>query len=294
VCAAPLAPVLCLALLVTGATARTAAADPAWAETYPWLADWAAPLPPLRALEQRFAAPAGHSRVPLDPGTFGAWLRGLPVRLDRDRVLSHRGGEIAAPAAAVVALDVGAGDLQQCADTVIRLHAEHLWSAGRGETAAYHLTNGDLWRFSDWVRGEILTAEGSRVTRSPGPPRAADHRSFRRWLQRLFVWAGTRSLATDSRPLPPGEAIRPGDLFLDPGGPGHAVLVLDVAVPQSGPAVALLGQGFMPAQELHVLRGRGPGVLDGVWFTLPETPGETLATPSWGPFPRSSARRLAE
>lgn len=285
---------LSLLVLATAASAQEAPAGPPWTTAYPWLAEWEGPLPPLEPLDRHLAAPAGHARVPLDPDSFGAWLRGLPVRLDRDRVRSHRGGEIAAPAAAVVALDLGAGDLQQCADTVIRLHAEHLWATGRGRRAEYHLTSGDLWRFADWVRGEVLTAEGSRVTRSLGPPRAADHRSFRRWLQRLFVWAGTRSLVTDSRPLAPGEAIRPGDLFLDPGGPGHAVLVLDVAVPKSGPPAALLGQGFMPAQELHVLRGGGPEVVEGVWFTLPEAPGDALATPSWEPFPRSAARRMAE
>lgn len=266
----------------------------AWAQPYPWLAEWAGDVPPLQPLSERFPAPTGHARVPLDPATFGAWLRTLPVRLDRAFVLSHRGERIGAPAAAVVALDLGRGDLQQCADTILRLHAEYLWSSGRDGGAAYHLTSGDLWRFSDWVAGEVLTAKGSRVTRTPGPPRAADHPSFRRWLQRLFVWAGSRSLSTDSRPLPPGEAIRPGDLFLDPGSPGHAVLVLDVAVSESGAAVALLGQGFMPAQELHVLASREPEVVDGVWFPLPEGPGGTLVTPSWAPFPRSSARRMVE
>jgi hypothetical protein len=216
------------------------------------------------------------------------------VRLDRSRVLSHRGDEIAAPAAAVVALDLGQGDLQQCADTILRLHAEHLWFTGRADRAAYHLTSGDLWRWQDWVAGEVLTAVGARVTRTPGPPRTADHPSFRRWLQRLFVWAGTHSLTTDSRPLAPDEAIRPGDLFLDPGSPGHAVLVLDLAVPDHGPPVALLGQGFMPAQELHVLTGREPRVLDGVWFPLPEGDDDTMDTPSWEPFPRTSARRMLD
>ena len=283
-----------LLLVATAAAAQDAPPDATWTGAYPWLAEWRGDLPPIQPLEERFTVPPGHDRVPLEARGFGTWLRGLPIRLDRSGVRSYLGHEVFAPAAAVVALDLGEGDLQQCADTILRLHAEYLWASGRGDGAAYHLTSGDLWRFKDWVAGEVVTAQGSRVTRSPGPPRVAGHPSFRRWLQRLFVWAGSRSLATDSRPVGAFEAIRPGDLFLDPGSPGHAVLVLDVAAVEGGPRVALLGQGFMPAQELHVLESSGPGVLGGVWFPLPERAADTLVTPSWGPFPRSSARRMAE
>lgn len=283
-----------LLLVATAAAAQDAPPDATWTVVYPWLAEWRGDLPPVQPLEERFAVPPGHVRVPLEAGSFGAWLRGLPIRLDRTGVRSYLGEEITAPAAAVVALDLGRGDLQQCADTILRLHAEYLWASGRADGAAYHLTSGDLWRFKDWVAGEVVTARSSRVTRSPGPPRAADHPSFRRWLQRLFVWAGSRSLATDSRPVGAFEAIRPGDLFLDPGSPGHAVLVLDVAAVEGGARVALLGQGFMPAQELHVLESSGPGVLGGVWFPLPEAADDILVIPGWGTFRRSSARRMAQ
>jgi hypothetical protein len=73
-----------------------------------------------------------------------------------------------------------------------------------------------------------------------------------------------------------------------PGSPGHAVLVLDLARAADGRRVALLGQGFMPAQSFHVLRPSR----EGTWFAIdPGTSG--IKTPFWPTFPWSSLRRLS-
>ena len=57
--------------------------------------------------------------------SFGAWLRRLPLTPAGTSVLSFR-GDVILPSdhenlAALAALDVGASDLQQCADSVVRL-----------------------------------------------------------------------------------------------------------------------------------------------------------------------------
>jgi hypothetical protein len=191
-----------------------------------------------------------------------------------------------------VAIDVGAGDLQQCADSIIRLHAEYLWSRGAADAAAYHFTNGDLSTWPDWLAGEVFRIDGAHVRRLPGPPREADHSTYRQWLQHLFRYAGSRSLALDSIPVPPSGPLEAGDFLVDPGSPGHAVLVLDVAADERGRRIGLVGQGFMPAQEFHVLTSARAEVLDGAWFPLPSGMDDTLDVPSWSPFPRRSARRF--
>ena len=53
-----------------------------------------------------------------------------------------------------------------------------------------------------------------------------------------------------------------------------------------GHRVALVGQGFMPAQDFHVL---SPGGAEAPWFPLE---GDAVATPFWKPFPWSSLRRF--
>jgi hypothetical protein len=261
-------------------------------DEYAWLGSLESGLDVL-PLSRRFAPPAGYRRVEVAEGSFGQFLRDLPLRVDRTSVLSYRGARLSSPSAAVVAMDVGERNLQQCADTIIRLHAEYLWSAGQKSALAYHFTSGDETRWSDWKNGERYVVSGSTVERVRRGPVAATHAQFRRWLDTVFMYAGTRSLRFDSRRV--AGPIRPGDFFVDPGSPGHALIVLDVAKNAAGRRVALLGQGFMPAQELHVLRGRPGTALDRVWFLLPDAaanPAATLKTPSWQPFSPEQARRF--
>ena len=261
--------------------------DPA---PYPWLSEDSSGLTEVRALDLRFQPPEGFRRVPVSADTFGAWLRGLPVRTDRTEVLAYDDTPLDRPSAAVLLMDVGSRDLMQCADSLIRLHAEFLWSKGRSDEAGYRFTSGELSRWSDWQDGERFTIEGNRVRRRRGSPRTDDHRSYRRWLDLIFTYAGTASLARDTPVVPPSQKLHAGDFFVDPGFPGHAVILLDIAEDESGRRLALVGQGFMPAEELHVVRSSA--AIDGVWFPLPRNVSEVLDTPSWDPFARTDARRF--
>jgi len=260
------------------------------ADRYAWLADKPFANDSFVPLDARFPPPAGYTRVAAGEDTFAAFLRGLPIRTDRKTVLSHTGRRLSSPSAAVIAMDVGARNLQQCADTIIRLHAEYLWSAGQRAHLAYHFTSGDETRWSDWKNGERFKVNGSKVARVRSASANNSRAEFRRWLDTVFMYAGTRSLRLDSRTVSARE-IQPGDFFVAPGSPGHAVLVLDIAVNSEGRRVALLGQGFMPAQELHVIQASGSRVLDQVWFMLPDQ-AQPLDTPSWQAFTSEQIRRF--
>ncbi len=281
---------LCMSMsLVTGA----AAAEPA---RYAWLAEWSGALPPSRPLAERFAPPDGFRRVEVTAGSYAEWLRGLPVRTDREEVYSYKGEHVfQASSAGVVLMDVGRGDLQQCADAAIRLRAEYLWSRGKVDGLRYHYTNGDVTSWADWKAGKRVRYKGKEriVTQVSAKPKP-DHGTFRAWLQHVFMYAGTSSLARDTRAVAEGEAIEAGDTFVWPGYPGHAVVVLDVAEHPDGRRVALVGQSFIPAQDFHVIAGPRPATVDGVWFVLPERADGVLKTPLWDPFRRDSARRFVK
>lgn len=257
------------------------------APTYPWLDTWPDAPATTRPLAEVFAPPDGFVRIAATPWT--TWLRGLPVRTDRKDVRSF-GGRSLGPAKAIIALDVGSRDVQQCADSVLRLHGEYLWATGRADKAAYHFTSGDRSAWSAWRAGERFAVKGSTVKRVRGR-KVGGHQAFRKWLMHTFRYAGTRSLKHDSAAV--GNApIEPGDFYVAPGGPGHAVMVLDVAEHADGRRAALIGQGFMPAQDFHVVGRGGPRVLDGVWFLLPDAAEPMIDTPSWAPFHRDDARRF--
>src|SRR5688572_11354147 len=111
---------LCLCLF-TGLAAFLPNAA-AW-ERYPWLNGKTG-----EALSSRFPAPRGFRRVPAAADSFGVWLRGLPLKPGRPAVLLFDGALKGNQDAheAVLDIDVGDEDLQQCADAVIRLRAEYL------------------------------------------------------------------------------------------------------------------------------------------------------------------------
>ncbi len=241
-------------------------------------------------LAGRFAPPPGFARVAAAPASFAAWLRGLPLKAAGAPVLLHTG----APKfrqdvhAAVVAIDVGTRDLQQCADAVMRLRAEWLFATNRGKDIAFNDTGSARpIAFSRWAAGERPRSNGRTLSWSRSTRPDAGYASFRRYMDTVFAYAGTYSLERELAQVALAD-IAPGDVFIKGGFPGHAVLVADVAVhPASGEKRFLLLQSFMPAQDIHVLKN--PQSADGSPWYAPAF-GDRLITPEWI-FARESLRR---
>ena len=203
----------------------------------------------------------------------GAWpyyLRSLPVRPEGSLVLDSAGNPTGMDAWRVVDLPLVPGDLQQCADSVLRLRATYLRNAG-GDPA-FRYTSGFVSKWSSWSRGDRPKVYGTLVKVSATGKADDSDAAFEAWLADLFTYAGTYSLVRDTEPVAGGPtAVQPGDVVVHPGSPGHAVIVLDTAHDADNTYV-LVGQGFMPAQSFHVCRGPYGG-----WFwasgdTLPTAP----------------------
>ncbi len=226
---------------------------------------------------EAFPPPPGAQRVQVQADDFGAWLRQLPLYPPDRQVHSYRGDLLDMPAARVVEMEVGTRDLQQCADSILRLRAT--WERLQGRTPAYHYTSGYLSSWEAWAGGARPQVAGSTVTTRKGAAQAdSSDASFVRWLTDLYMYAGTRSLPLDSIA---DQQVDPGDFLLIPGSPGHAVLVLDVAE-GGGRRWVLVGQGYMPAMDFHVVQGEAEG-----WFLVQ---GEILNTAPI-PMPWSGLRR---
>jgi hypothetical protein len=237
-------------------------------------------------LEERFPPPSGFTRVTVEPGSFGAFLRGLPLLPEGTPVRLHSGRLKGRQDvhAAVIDLDIGAKDLQQCADAVMRLRAEWLYGAGRAKDVAFNDTGkGAPMPFSRWAKGERPVAKGSTLVWSVTKPPDASRASFRQYLDTVFIWAGTSSLEKELVKRPAAE-FQPGDVVIKGGFPGHAVIVLDVAKDEAGTARVLLGQSYMPAQNVHVLKQADGGA----WFPAPMDDADYV-TPEWT-FPAGSVR----
>jgi hypothetical protein len=261
--ASRLSAALATALLVLASAAPSPAAPRA---LYAWQEADAA----LGAtLAERIAPPPGFRRMPVAEGSFAGWLRGLPMRPDGAPVLTYTGKPKWRQDvhAAVVDIDVGTRDLQQCADAIMRLRAEWLYGIGRAKDIAFNDTDGKRRRFASYRR--------------------QDHAGLRKYMDLVFAYAGTYSLERELKPVD-ASSMAIGDVFIKGGFPGHAVLVADmVENPESGETRFLLLQSYMPAQDIHVLKN--PASADGSPWYAPVT-GDQLVTPEWV-FKSSALRR---
>jgi hypothetical protein len=262
-----------LTLLIPGAGAAT---EPIPAPDYPWLM-WA----PARTIADSFAPPSGFVRVPAVDGSFGAWLRHLPLAPEGTPVRFYDGREKPdqSEVAAVVDIDVGGADLQQCADAIIRLRAEYLFGRNAIGDLAFDFTSGDRYGFQSFAEGVTPAVAGAQVTWRTVKRQDLSHDSLRRWLDIVFRYAGTLSLSRELKPVPRLSDAVIGDVLVHGGAPGHAVLIVDLAMePASGRKLALLAQGFMPAQSVHVLRNPlDPGLSP--WFALADD--QPIQMPAW-------------
>jgi hypothetical protein len=240
-------------------------------------------------LAERIAPPPGFRRIPAPPGSFAAWLRGLPLHPGRPPVHLFDGRLKGNQEAhhAVVRLDVGARDLQQCADAVMRLRAEFLRDCGCDEDVAFRFTSGDRAAWTDWRRGMRPRIAGNRVSWRSAAAADGSYASFRRYLDTVFTYAGSASLAKELEQAGDPARLAPGDVFIQGGFPGHAVLVADVAEDGRGRRVFLLLQSYMPAQEVHVLRN--PADPASPWYGA-QSKG-VLETPEWT-FQHGDLRRF--
>jgi hypothetical protein len=252
-------------LALLGTCLQTARADVGYA----WLKS-----PVQETLEHRIAPPKNAQRVPVAAGSFGEWLRRLPLLPNGSPVLLFDGTRKARQDvhAAVIDLDVGKRDLQQCADAVMRLRAEYLFAAGRPRDIVFHPDPGKP-RAISWT----------------GDPK--NRAGWDKFLVRLFADAGSASLQAEMIPVG-ARAVEPGDVLIQGGYPGHAVIVLDAALASDGKLYLLIGQSYMPAQQFHVVKNFGDASLS-PWFDAAALDGGGLQTPEWRPFFRRDARHFS-
>jgi hypothetical protein len=180
---------------------------------------------------------------------------------------------------AVVDIDTGTRDLQQCADAIIRLRGEYLYSRGLYSSIRFTFTNGDVASYTQWAAGYRPRVNGNKVQWIKSAGQDSSYGNFRRYLTTVYIYAGTYSLSKELKPRKEIQEMRIGDVFIEPGFPGHTVIVVDMAENKRDDKKAfLLAQSFMPAQDIHVLKNPYNTDLS-PWYDLAF--GRTLRTPEW-------------
>ncbi len=224
----------------------------------------------------RFSSPKGFSRENGVKGSFADFLQSLPLKPQGSRVLYYDGRVKSANVYdAVINYPIGKKDLHQCADAVIRLRAEWLYRERRFDDITFNFTNGFKADYSKWRQGYRITVKGNTCTWVKSAVASDTYESFWKYLETVFTYAGTISL---SKALTPKsiEKIEAGDVFIQGGSPGHAVIVVDMVKNTKGERKFLLAQSYMPAQEIQILKNPGSSEL---WYS--NRSGGRIVTPEW-------------
>jgi len=192
--------------------------------------------------------PAGFERTACTENSFAGFLRNIKLKKDKTVYLYNgQPKDNQSAQFAVLNIPVGNKDLQQCADAVMRLRAEFLFAQKEFDRILFYDNEKTAYKFS--------------------PPYTRDH--FPAYLERVFGMCGTASLARQLNRVESFSQVMPGDVIIRGGFPGHAVMVMDAAVNKSGQKIYLLAQGYMPAQDIHVLNNPASESLS-PWYWVSE------------------------
>lgn len=220
-------------------------------------------------LETRISAPAGYTRTTEAEGSLGAFIRAYGLKEDGAKVLLYDGSEKTNQnaQAAVFTLPLENRDLQQCADSVMRMYAEYFLATKQYDRMVFHYSDGFEAAYSKWIQGYKIKVTDGNATWVSDSTCDSSYESFKEYMRLVFAYAGTYSMKSEATAINISD-IQIGDIFLKGGSPGHVVMVVDTCVDENGNKAFLLAQGYMPAQEFHVLKN--PLHEDDPWYYVNE------------------------
>ena len=202
-------------------------------------------------IKTRFNTPEGFQRVSSDVNSFGFHLQNLPLKSHGSLVMHFDGTYKPnySTYIGVVDLPIGKSNLHQCADAVIRLRTDYLFSQKKYNEIEFLFVNGKRANYSTYLNG-----------------RTPSKQNLWSYLEYVFSYANTYSL---NKQLYKKDIknLEIGDVFIRGGFPGHTIIVVDKCVNKNSGAVKfMLAQSYMPAQETQVLAN--PNDPQSPWYDL--------------------------
>lgn len=240
-------------------------------------------------IKTRFLVPKGFVRKKTNSNSFENYLQNFKLKPHNSKVhlydksLKSRQDVHAS----ILDITVGKKDLQQCADATMRLRAEFLYQQKRYDDIHFKFTNGFNVAYSKWRQGYRLNINGNKVTWYKTSKASTSYTSFSKYMQYIFMYAGTLSLNKELKKVVIKD-LKIGDIFIQGGSPGHAIIVVDMAKNNKNETIFMLAQSYMPAQEIHVLKNLNNSIIS-PWYSAKNL--EVLETPEWR-FTKENLKRF--
>lgn len=222
--------------------------------------------------------PDGFSYIRGADTSFADWLLNLKIKKDKT-VYLYNGSKKTYQHAQYAILDIPIGDrdLLQCADVTMKLRGDHLYEMQDHEKIKYRSTSGEIFSFAEWKKGVRWKQSGNKLVKYLAQPDQSV-KGYSRFMELVYNYCGTYSLSKQLKQFEDASKIQPGDVFVEGGFPGHAVIVLAVAKNKDQKVIFLLAQGYMPAQDIHILINPHNPSLN-PWYSADKI--DPLITPEW-------------
>ncbi len=243
-----------------------------------------------KTIVDRIKVPDNYKRTDWASDSFESYLRNLRLKPENSIVKYYNGKEKSNNGIyeAVVDLPIGKKDLHQCADAVMRLRAEYLWEEEYFDKIHFNFTNGYTVNYTEWMKGKRMVVQGNKTFWNDRSKPSNTYQDFWNYMELIFMYAGTASLEKELESININTA-KIGDVLIQGGHPGHAVIIVDEAINvETQEKVFLLAQSYMPAQEIQILQNPDRNISP--WYRLKEG---KIETPEWT-FTDENIRRFNE
>jgi Domain of unknown function (4846) len=189
--------------------------------------------------------------VSYPPDSWPSFLQHLPT--ENKPIVDYKGNQIDNQEKhfAILTYDVGSSDLQQCADALIRLRSEYLFSQKKYAQIGFHFNSGIYYSLADYLKGSRpIFIKRQQILVRTNKTSDLSHTSLRKWLDFVYTYANTVSLCKE---LKKADGLQTGTIIIFPGNPGHCCIIIDEAVTDKQDTVYKIAEGYMPAQSIYVL-----------------------------------------
>lgn len=208
-------------------------------------------IPDMKELNNNKPEQKIVSSKKFDEQSWEYFLQHLPVK--KGIVVDYNGNAIANQLKqdGIVQYDVGKADLQQCADALMRMRGEYLFSQKRYEEIGFHFVDGHYYSYDSYCKGLRPVINGNHLTFIPFHSCTKTHETLRKYLDIVYNYASTISLAKELKRV---DDFAIGTVVIFPGSPGHCFIIMDEGIDAHGEKVFKLVEGYSPAQSIYVLR----------------------------------------
>lgn len=246
-------------------------------------------IPEGTTIKTRYAVPKGFKRLETEKDSFEEFLRNQKLKPYGEKSLYYNGKEKPSSGVYDSVIDVNIGDknLHQCADAVMLLRAEYLYSVGKYDEIKFNFVSGFKAEYKKWMEGYRIKVDGNNVSYYKSAEPSDTYESFRRFMNVVFAYSSTLSLEKELDTVNVDE-MKIGDVFIVGGSPGHAVIIVDMAVDDAGKKKFILAQSYMPAQQTQILINPNDENIS-PWYSSEII--DKLITPEWT-FKSNELRRF--